>query len=122
MQRRSVLFPEPLAPIMLTTLPRGTSNETPFSTASGPKLLCTSTTLIAGMLDTARWQWLSYFDKEERMSESHSDSKRDFLKGAALVGAAAGFTGALTPREALGQMLDTAIPEGSALAKGKKEG
>src|SRR5256712_3352288 len=122
MQRRSVLFPEPLAPIMLTTLPRGTSNETPFSTASGPKLLCTSTTLSAGMLDTARWQWLSYFDKEERMSESHSDSKRDFLKGAALVGAAAGFAGALTPREALAQMLDTGIREDSALAKVKKEG
>ena len=57
MQRRSVLLPEPLAPIMLTTLPRGTSKDTPFSTASGPKLLCTSTTLIAGMLDTARSQW-----------------------------------------------------------------
>src|SRR2546428_10733933 len=109
MQRRSVLFPEPLAPIMLTTLPRGTSNETPFSTASGPKLLCTSTTLIAGMLDTARSQWLSYFDKEEHMSDSHSDSKRDFLRGAALAGAAAGVPGAAAPPEALGPDAVTSI-------------
>src|SRR3989442_14710412 len=122
MQRRSVLFPEPLAPIMLTTLPRGTSKDTPFSTASGPKLLCTSTTLIAGMLDTARSQWISYFDKEERMSDKHSDSKRDFLKGAARVGAAAGFAGAMAPREALAQMPETGIREDSSLAKIKKEG
>ena len=51
-----------------------------------------------------------------------SNSKRDFLKGAALVGAAAGFAGALAPREALAQMLETGIREDSALAKIKKEG
>src|SRR5688500_8744057 len=103
MQRRSVLFPQPLAPITPPTLPRGTPTATPFSRASGPKLLCTSMTLIAGMLDTARSQWLSYFDREERMSDSHSNSKRDFLKGAALVGAAAGLAGAIPPREAMAQ-------------------
>src|SRR6266513_2821584 len=56
------------------------------------------------------------------MSDSHSNSKRDFLKGAALVGAAAGFAGALAPREAMAQMLETGIREDSALAKIKKEG
>ncbi len=49
MQRRSVLLPEPLAPIMLTTLPRWTSKDTPFSTSSAPKRLCTSTTRIVGI-------------------------------------------------------------------------
>ena len=48
MQRSSVLLPEPLAPIMLTTLPRWTSNDTPFSTSRSPKRLCTSTTRIMG--------------------------------------------------------------------------
>src|SRR3979409_1874377 len=48
-QRRSVLFPEPLAPSMLTTLPRLTSNETPLRTSSDPNFLCTSTTRIVGI-------------------------------------------------------------------------
>ena len=56
------------------------------------------------------------------MDDSHSSSKRDFLKGAALVGAAAGFAGAMKPREALAQMLETGIRDDSALAKIKKEG
>ena len=56
------------------------------------------------------------------MSDRRRNSKRDFLKGAALVGAAAGFAGAMTPREALAQMLETGIREDSALAKIKKEG
>jgi nitrous oxide reductase len=53
-----------------------------------------------------------------------SKSKRDFLKSAALMGAAAGaaagLAGAMKPREALAQMLETGIREDSALAKIKK--
>ena len=52
------------------------------------------------------------------MGKSRSNSKRDFLKGAALVG----FAGAITPRAAMAQMLETGIREDSALAKIKKEG
>jgi ABC-type amino acid transport substrate-binding protein len=51
-----------------------------------------------------------------------NSSKRDFLKGAAMVGAAAGMAGAFAPREALAQMLETGIREDSSLAKIKKEG
>src|SRR5687768_6265520 len=49
MQRSNVLLPEPLAPIMLTTIPRSTSKDTPRRTSSGPNLLCTSTTRIVGL-------------------------------------------------------------------------
>src|SRR6185312_740892 len=41
MQRRAVLFPEPLCPMMATTWPRSMSNDTPLSTWFSPKLLCT---------------------------------------------------------------------------------
>ena len=51
-----------------------------------------------------------------------NSSKRDFLKGAALIGATAGMAGALAPRQALAQMLDTGIREDSSLAKVKKDG
>jgi ABC-type amino acid transport substrate-binding protein len=57
--------------------------------------------------------------------EGISSSKRDFLRGAALVGAtaAAGVAGAtVAPRAALAQMLDTGIREDSSLAKIRKEG
>ena len=54
MQRNSVLLPEPLAPIMLTTFPRWTSNDTPFNTSSDPNRLWTSTTLIVGTSLIAR--------------------------------------------------------------------
>jgi ABC-type amino acid transport substrate-binding protein len=50
------------------------------------------------------------------------EGKRDFLKGAALVGAAAGLVGAMAPREAMAQMLESGIREDSSLAKIKKEG
>src|SRR5271165_3800406 len=36
MQRRSVDFPEPLGPMIATTEPRSTRNETPFNTWSEP--------------------------------------------------------------------------------------
>src|SRR3954449_11857893 len=48
MQRRRVLLPEPLAPIMLTTFARCTSKETPLRTSSAPNFLWTSTTLMHG--------------------------------------------------------------------------
>jgi ABC-type amino acid transport substrate-binding protein len=50
------------------------------------------------------------------------EGKRDFLRGAALLGAAAGLAGAMAPREAMAQMLETGIREDSSLAKIKKEG
>jgi ABC-type amino acid transport substrate-binding protein len=49
------------------------------------------------------------------------EGKRDFIKGAALIGAV-GLAGAMAPREALGQMLETGIREDSSLAKIRKEG
>ncbi len=42
MQRSAVLLPEPLRPMIAVTSPRPTSNDTPSSTFSGPKLLRTS--------------------------------------------------------------------------------
>jgi polar amino acid transport system substrate-binding protein len=48
--------------------------------------------------------------------------KREFLKGAALMGAAAGLAGAMAPRQAMAQMLESGIREESSLAKIKKEG
>jgi polar amino acid transport system substrate-binding protein len=56
------------------------------------------------------------------MTDGSKNSKREFLKGAALMGAAAGIAGVFAPREALAQMLDTGIREESSLAKIKKEG
>src|SRR3989304_2071619 len=43
MQRRKVVLPEPLGPMMTTTSPRATSMSTPRSTSSRPKRLWTST-------------------------------------------------------------------------------
>jgi polar amino acid transport system substrate-binding protein len=62
------------------------------------------------------------------MSDSESDgvstSKRDFLKGAAVLGAASGMlaAGAATPRQVYAQMLESGIREDSTLAKIRKEG
>jgi ABC-type amino acid transport substrate-binding protein len=56
------------------------------------------------------------------MTDDRPNSKRDFLKGAALVSAAAGLAASLPPRESLAQILDTGIREDSTLAKAKKEG
>ena len=59
------------------------------------------------------------------MSESVNDGKRDFLKQAAMLGAAAGagaVGGAVAPQAALAQMLETGIREDSVLAKIRKEG
>src|SRR3954470_2793667 len=53
MQRKAVLFPEPLRPMITVTPPRCTSKPTPFSTLIGPKLLCTSRRSTTG--------WLSAF-------------------------------------------------------------
>jgi ABC-type amino acid transport substrate-binding protein len=55
------------------------------------------------------------------MSERVEDGKRDFLKGVALAGAAgAAFAASAGP--AMGQMLETGVPETSVLAKARKEG
>ena len=55
------------------------------------------------------------------MSERIEDAKRDFLKGVALAGAAgAAFAASAGP--AMGQMLETGVPETSVLAKARKEG
>jgi polar amino acid transport system substrate-binding protein len=59
------------------------------------------------------------------MSESVNDGKRDFLKQAAMLGAAASagaVGGAVAPQAALAQMLETSIREDSVLAKIRKEG
>ena len=42
MQRKKVVFPEPLAPMRTTTSPRATSMLTPRNTSKRPKRLCTS--------------------------------------------------------------------------------
>jgi ABC-type amino acid transport substrate-binding protein len=57
------------------------------------------------------------------MSDSIERSKRDFLKGAALIGAASGLVAAAgSPRDALAQVLETGIRDDSMLAKARKEG
>ncbi len=57
------------------------------------------------------------------MSDIVDDGKRDFLKQAALFGAASGAAGAaMAPNVALAQMLETGVREDSVLAKCRKEG
>ena len=57
------------------------------------------------------------------MSDMVDDGKRDFLKHATLVTAAAGMVGAaMAPGPALAQMLETGVREDSILAKCRKEG
>src|SRR3990172_4258537 len=48
-QRKKVLLPEPDGPITAMTSPLSTSSETPLSTSTGPKRLCTSTARIIGL-------------------------------------------------------------------------
>jgi ABC-type amino acid transport substrate-binding protein len=61
--------------------------------------------------------------REEDMSEMVDDGKRDFLKQATLITAAAGAVGAaMAPSSALAQMLETGVREDSILAKCRKEG
>ncbi len=48
MQRRTVDLPEPDGPMMHTTSPFGTSNDTPFSTSTAPNDLWMSLTLTIG--------------------------------------------------------------------------
>lgn len=57
------------------------------------------------------------------MSDTINDGKRDFLRGAAVLGVASGVVAAMSaPREAMAQMLETGIREDSSLAKIRKEG
>jgi ABC-type amino acid transport substrate-binding protein len=58
------------------------------------------------------------------MSDDIGTSKRDFLKGAAALGAATSLVGAATmaPKELLAQVLETGVREDSTLAKIRKEG
>jgi polar amino acid transport system substrate-binding protein len=57
------------------------------------------------------------------MSDIENTSKRDFLKGAAVLGAASGLIAAASsPRQVYAQMLETGIREDSTLAKVRKEG
>ena len=57
------------------------------------------------------------------MSSDFGSNKRDFLKGTALLGAAAtGLTAALAPQQALAQTLDSGIRPESTLAKVLKNG
>src|SRR5262245_7005484 len=57
------------------------------------------------------------------MSDKVNDGKRDFLKQATLITAAAGAVGAaMAPGSALAQMLETGVREESILAKCRKEG
>src|SRR5450830_47811 len=48
-QRRKVLLPDPEGPMTASTSPLSTSSETPLSTSTGPKRLCTSTARIIGL-------------------------------------------------------------------------
>src|SRR5687767_6777579 len=57
------------------------------------------------------------------MTDDVEDTKRDFLRGAALVGAASVALSAGTPAgPALAQMLETGVRDDSVLAKIRKEG
>ncbi len=57
------------------------------------------------------------------MSDKADSGKRDFLKGAAMLGAASGLLAAgAAPREALAQVLETGIRPDSMLAKVRKDG
>lgn len=57
------------------------------------------------------------------MSDMTDGGKRDFLKGAAMLGAASGLLAAgAPPREALAQVLETGIRPDSMLAKVRKDG
>ena len=56
------------------------------------------------------------------MDDSIERTKRDFLKGAALLGAASGIAVAAAPRDSLAQLLETGVREDSVLAKARKEG
>lgn len=57
------------------------------------------------------------------MSDEFNDGKRDFLKGAAVLGMASGMIAAAgAPRQAMAQILETGIREDSSLAKVRKEG
>lgn len=57
------------------------------------------------------------------MNDDVNDGKRDFLRTAAVLGVASGVLGAaVSPREAMAQMLETGIREDSSLAKVRKEG
>src|SRR5471032_143014 len=51
MQRSAVLLPEPLWPMMATTCPRVTENDTPLSTCSLPKCLWTSLSSTTGCIE-----------------------------------------------------------------------
>ena len=57
------------------------------------------------------------------MDDTVNDGKRDFLKGAAVLGVASSMiAAAAAPRDALAQMLETGIREDSSLAKVRKDG
>ena len=56
------------------------------------------------------------------MTETIKTDKRDFLKAAALVGAASGVLSASAGRPALAQMLETGVRDDSVLAKIRKDG
>ncbi|HJW78797.1 MAG TPA: transporter substrate-binding domain-containing protein, partial [Beijerinckiaceae bacterium] len=56
------------------------------------------------------------------MTETIKTGKRDFLKAAALVGAASSVLSASTGRPALAQMLETGVRDDSVVAKIRKEG
>lgn len=61
------------------------------------------------------------------MSDAFNQSKRDFLKGAATLGAASGViatagAAAMAPRPALAQLLETGVRDDSVLSKIRKEG
>jgi len=80
----------------------------------------------------ARGQQLRQFERENQpegeydMTDTVNNSKRDFLKGAATLGAASGVFAAagaaMAPRELLAQVLETGVRDDSTLAKIRKEG
>ena len=54
MQRSTVLFPDPLRPMITATSPRATLSDTPANTGSAPKLLCTSRNATTGPVSLMR--------------------------------------------------------------------
>src|SRR5690606_6033705 len=66
MQRRNVLLPEPLAPMMEITSPFSAVIEMPLSTSSVPKLLCRSLTTIgvASFITVFGAAWFIYYVRQ----------------------------------------------------------
>src|SRR5471030_2446530 len=76
MQRRIVDLPEPLEPMITATSPCATSNETPLSTWSAPKLFTTSrTSIIDGMPESSMHRRHLAFEPSRQPRQRKADCK-----------------------------------------------